>query len=283
MKHIFTIALLLLLVAAGCVKPTMPTGNNTNDTSPDDGRLAAIECPADHPKGDGPCTLEYNPVCADGVTYGNICGACRYVERYFPGECKNVGNDSPPPTDMKGYVECTGEQRNKPCTKEYNPVCATQDNGVRCITTPCDSTYKRTYGNACSACAEPLVYGYVPGECPTTVTDDKKGTHLIYKDGQWTDINGCPQGYDEFQGQIKKMCVTHYGPAEIQSWPVCQNAATCSTHLCVLANRQTNGQEIAWKGINEYRCVPPDYRDFMLHTSGASGIDENGDKYSVIA
>lgn len=51
------------------------------------------------------------------------------------------------------------------CTSEYLPVCAVRDTGVRCITTPCDSTEQREYGNACDACADPEVYSYVAGKC----------------------------------------------------------------------------------------------------------------------
>jgi len=62
------------------------------------------------------------------------------------------------------YVECT-EPRPQVCTREYRPVCARRDTGVRCFTTPCPATELKTYGNACSACGDPKVYGYVPGAC----------------------------------------------------------------------------------------------------------------------
>ncbi len=51
------------------------------------------------------------------------------------------------------------------CTQEYLPVCATRDNGIRCITTPCPSTENATYSNACSACADADVFHYRPEEC----------------------------------------------------------------------------------------------------------------------
>lgn len=56
-------------------------------------------------------------------------------------------------------------QRPQMCTRQYQPVCAVEDTGVRCVTTPCPSTVKRTYGNACDACSRPKVSGYVPGAC----------------------------------------------------------------------------------------------------------------------
>ncbi len=61
-------------------------------------------------------------------------------------------------------VACT-DPRPEMCTHDYRPVCAQRDNGVRCVTTPCDSTDARTYPNACSACADPKVYSWVPGAC----------------------------------------------------------------------------------------------------------------------
>lgn len=69
------------------------------------------------------------------------------------------------------YTTCS-DPRPEACTMQYDPVCADKDNGIRCITTPCPSTDKVTYGNGCSACGDKDVYGYIPGECPTN--DGKK-------------------------------------------------------------------------------------------------------------
>lgn len=51
------------------------------------------------------------------------------------------------------------------CTKEYMPVCATKDTGIRCVTTPCPSTEKQTYSTGCTACSDEKVRYYVPGQC----------------------------------------------------------------------------------------------------------------------
>ena len=51
------------------------------------------------------------------------------------------------------------------CTKEYRPVCATKDTGIRCVTTPCPSIEEVTKSNACTACADEKVTSYVPGAC----------------------------------------------------------------------------------------------------------------------
>lgn len=61
-------------------------------------------------------------------------------------------------------IECS-EERPKYCTKELRPVCATKDNGTRCIQAPCDSTDEVTYSNACVACSDQAVYSHVSGEC----------------------------------------------------------------------------------------------------------------------
>ena len=51
------------------------------------------------------------------------------------------------------------------CTREYRPVCAWVDTGVRCVTEPCDSTEWRTYSNGCTACADARVVGHREGAC----------------------------------------------------------------------------------------------------------------------
>lgn len=62
------------------------------------------------------------------------------------------------------YTQCT-EPRPTMCTREYRPVCADVDTGIRCVTTPCDSSKKKTYSTGCTACADPKVLGYAPGAC----------------------------------------------------------------------------------------------------------------------
>jgi hypothetical protein len=57
------------------------------------------------------------------------------------------------------------DPRPQICTREYRPVCATRDNGVRCVKAPCPSTEVATYGNACTACADPAVIHHHAGEC----------------------------------------------------------------------------------------------------------------------
>lgn len=67
-------------------------------------------------------------------------------------------------TDNSLAIQCT-DPRPQICTREYRPVCGLRDTGIRCITTPCPSTERKTYSNACSACSDPDVLEYTPGEC----------------------------------------------------------------------------------------------------------------------
>lgn len=60
------------------------------------------------------------------------------------------------------FVQCK-DPRPQMCTKEYRPVCAKKDTGIRCVTTPCPSDEDITYSNACTACTDSKVHGYTPG------------------------------------------------------------------------------------------------------------------------
>jgi hypothetical protein len=103
------------------------------------------------------CTMEYNPICGDdGVTYGNICSACasNKINSWTAGECPDIGK-------LKAN-DCLPEERNRPCTKEYNPVCGWFDQSIQCFAYPCANTY----GNQCSACSDEKVAYWTSGECP---------------------------------------------------------------------------------------------------------------------
>jgi hypothetical protein len=47
------------------------------------------------------------------------------------------------------------EPRSQVCTMEYAPVCGFLDKGQR-----------KQYSNACTACSDHLVKGYIAGPCP---------------------------------------------------------------------------------------------------------------------
>lgn len=103
-----------------------------------------------------------------------VCSRIRFVceegKQYF-GDDTGCGcepaSENPDPSGgtHPALIECSPEQRGTMCTMQYDPVCASVDTGIRCITTPCPSTEYKTYGNACSACSDEKVYGYFPGEC----------------------------------------------------------------------------------------------------------------------
>jgi hypothetical protein len=68
------------------------------------------------------------------------------------------------PNSATTIIQCP-EKRLSICTREYQPVCATRDTGIRCVTAPCPSTEEKTYGNACAACADEKVFGYRLDAC----------------------------------------------------------------------------------------------------------------------
>lgn len=69
------------------------------------------------------------------------------------------------PQGRLAFTQCDPENRPQACTREYKPVCAEVDNGVRCVTQPCDSTDQKEFGNGCTACSETKTQGYWPIAC----------------------------------------------------------------------------------------------------------------------
>jgi len=59
------------------------------------------------------------------------------------------------------------------CTKEYMPVCGIVKTNIVCITTPCDNTAEKTFGNKCEARAAGAEVSY-DGACKTTTTTPTK-------------------------------------------------------------------------------------------------------------
>jgi hypothetical protein len=85
------------------------------------------------------------------------------VTVFFVASCaqsKKVGQNTP----HIQFKQCP-DDRPQMCTREYLPVCATRDTGVRCVTAPCPSSEQKTYGNACTACADEKVFGYTAEAC----------------------------------------------------------------------------------------------------------------------
>lgn len=74
-----------------------------------------------------------------------------------------AGSSEPP--QPQGSVTTCSEPRREMCTRDYRPVCADVDTGIRCIRAPCPSVEQKTYSNGCTACADPHVTGHRPGSC----------------------------------------------------------------------------------------------------------------------
>ncbi len=78
--------------------------------------------------------------------------------------CASSKKTDMPTASTAVYRKCPDE-RAQICTREYMPVCATRDTGVRCVTTPCPSSELKTYSNGCTACADEKVLGYIANAC----------------------------------------------------------------------------------------------------------------------
>ena len=73
--------------------------------------------------------------------------------------------NQPQQNNAKSEATTCPEQRSQICTREYFPVCATRDTGIRCVTAPCPSSEEKTYANGCTACSDEKVMGYRVGAC----------------------------------------------------------------------------------------------------------------------
>jgi hypothetical protein len=108
------------------------------------------------------------PIGGDKDSHGCLIGAgytwCEDKQKCIRSWEENCSGSSP------AYTACM-DPRPEFCTKEYIPVCAEKDNGIRCIKAPCPSSDQVTFGNGCTACSDPKVYGYRPGAC-TVVGND---------------------------------------------------------------------------------------------------------------
>lgn len=99
-------------------------------------------------------------------------------------------------------------------------------------------------------------------------------------------VAACPDGFDSFMTQIGlETCLRHVGEEEIRLAARCASRNDCtSEQACILADRTTDGEEVAWTTEEEgFRCLLQPYFDYRLQTSGATFLDENGERGTVIA
>jgi hypothetical protein len=78
--------------------------------------------------------------------------------------CPGASGETEPASARRAAQACE-DPRPELCAQLYEPVCADRDNGVRCVTAPCNSTERREYPNGCEACRDPRVLSYVLGPC----------------------------------------------------------------------------------------------------------------------
>ena len=90
----------------------------------------------------------------------------RFVLRFRKPAEKDPSAGQAPLATSDGPVTTCQEPRRQACTREYRPVCATIDTGVRCTQAPCPSTKTQTFSNGCEACAQADVLSHQPGTCP---------------------------------------------------------------------------------------------------------------------
>ncbi len=67
--------------------------------------------------------------------------------------CSSTMDKTDAPSISKELTLCT-EPRPEICTMQYDPVCATHEDGS-----------SKTYATDCTACSHTEVIGYNPGEC----------------------------------------------------------------------------------------------------------------------
>jgi hypothetical protein len=129
---------------------------------------------------------EQNTVVIDSF---ESCAAAGFaVMESYPRQC-NDGTTT--------FVEVITEPIQKPCTREYRPVCGEVQ--IPCVTTPCDPI-TTTFGNMCEATNAGATILY-EGECRDNMSRDEQleGACLSF-DGRWNSF------YQECEGMPAEMC-----------------------------------------------------------------------------
>lgn len=264
-------------------------------------------CPGDEDQNVQPPT-DVKPIGGDKDAGGCLIGA-GYSWCESKNKCIRPWEENcTSPDTTKAYVECK-TPRPQMCTREYNPVCAKVDTGIRCIKAPCPSEEWQTFATGCTACADSKAYGYSPGACvntmvaPTEPTNpgpspklaapkaicDTERAKAAAAEGGFTCVTSCPA--DKYMTQMGiEFCIDHYGQKEALTMSACTKSTDCpSEHTCAYVLRATDGSAIDWiksvidsnkQPADALRCVPGTYAGFAINGGGLYSVDENG-KLSV--
>lgn len=97
-------------------------------------------------------------------------------------------------------------------------------------------------------------------------------------------VETCPDGYDAYMTQIAlQVCIAHLGADEFATMATCERSTDCpSESVCIKTTRATDG-EGPLADLATYRCAPQPYYDYLLQTSGAATLDEDGEESVAIA
>ncbi|MBD3262483.1 MAG: hypothetical protein GF334_12595 [Candidatus Altiarchaeales archaeon] len=216
-------------------------------------------------------------------SFEECVAASNPVMESYPRQCTADGKTFTEKLKSEAeFIECASKPQA--CTKEYDPVCAIIDNGIRCTTRPCPSTNAIDYGNACVACSKGA-YGYYRKACSDNLfivcQETTTGIDPIEyaKDAGGICVKVCPGNYDPYTTQTGiKLCTRHYGEEAISGWSVCERSTEdCN---CVKAYETTKGEEIHYPS---YRCVPKRYANRLLFRGGVDRLDRNGEQSTLIA
>ncbi len=89
---------------------------------------------------------------------------CPYSSKCIEGRCEIVCRF--PESDGTGASSECPDPRPEMCTMDFDPVCGYSEQTIYCIRAPCPPIVtKKTYGNACTACADSKVTYWIQGEC----------------------------------------------------------------------------------------------------------------------